>query len=210
MIRILVVDDHAIFRRGIATIVAEAGDMCVGAEAASVAEAIERLRDCNCDVALVDIAMPGRSGIELLEQVHAKRPQMPVLILSVYPEDQYALRLMRMGAAGYLNKESAPTQLIEAIRRIAAGKKYVSPTLAELLADEHLAGAGKAPHETLSNREYLVFMRLAAGDTVSEIAEAMCLSVKTVSTYRSRVLDKLRLRSNAELAQYVMKHGLSV
>lgn len=210
MIEVLVVDDHAIFRRGIAAILAEAGDMAVGAEAGSVEEALERLRDRRCDVALVDIAMPGRNGIDLLEYLRARHPGLPVLIMSVYPEDQYALRLLKMGASGYLNKESAPTQLIDAIRRVASGRRFVSPALAELLAEEQLAGSGKAPHETLSNREYQVFLRIAAGAAVSEIAESMCLSVKTVSTYRSRVIEKLRVQTNADLTIYAVKHGLIV
>lgn len=210
MIRVFIVDDHAIFRRGLAAILADAGDMELGCEAASVDAAIERLRDCQCDVAVIDIAMPGRNGIDLLDHIRARRPQMPVLMLSVYPEDQYAMRLLKMGAAGYMNKESAPTQLIDAIRHIAAGKRFISPALAELLAAEQIAGGARSPHESLSNREYQVFLRLASGAAVSEIAETLCLSVKTVSTYRSRILEKLHLRGNAELARYALSHDITV
>jgi len=209
MIRVLVVDDHAIFRRGLRTILDEAGDMEVGCEAGSGAEAIDRLRGCRCDIAVLDIAMPDRSGIEVLDHIKAWRPDMPVLVLSVYPEDQYAMRLIKMGAAGYMNKESAPTQLLDALRRIASGKRYISPALAEQLAEEQVAGGDLPPHETLSNREYQVFARLVSGASVSEIAEAMSLSVKTVSTYRARVLDKLRLKGNAELVRYALQHGLT-
>lgn len=211
MIRVLVVDDHTIFRRGLAAILDEAGDMMLGGEAGSVAAAIDTLRARACDVAVVDIAMPGRGGIELLEHLRAHYPGLPVLMLSVYPEDQYALRLLKMGAAGYMNKESAPTQLIDAIRRLAAGKKYISPALAERLADQQIAGGvARAPHEALSNREYQVFLRLAGGATVSEIAATMCLSVKTVSTYRCRILEKLNLRNNADLARYALERAIPV
>jgi len=209
MIRVLVIDDHAILRQGLRKILEEAGDMSVGGEAANVAEALPLLDRGGWDVILLDIAMPGRNGIEVLERMRAHGDCTPVLVLSMYPEDQYGLRLLKLGAAGYMNKESAPLQLVEAIRRIAAGKKYIGPALAELLADEQIAGHGdRPPHEALSNREYQVFLRLAAGESATAIAETMCLSVKTVSTYRARILDKLALKNNAELTRYALRYGL--
>jgi len=157
---------------------------------------------------LLDIAMPGLNGIDVLKQLHEEKPKLPILILSIYPEEQYAVRLIKAGAAGYLTKESAPEIVTEAVRRVAAGKKYISTTVAEMLANELGAQEGKQPHETLSDREFQIFLLLAAARTVSEIAAALSVSVKTVSTYRTRILEKMRSRNNAELMRYAVEKHL--
>ncbi len=207
MIRILIADDHAIIRQGLKQILDESGEMSVTAEAANGGEALHKLREGEYDVVLLDISMPGKSGIEVLKQIKEEKPKLPVLILSIYPEDQYAVRLLKAGAAGYLTKESAPEELVKAVRRVAAGKKHISPAVAEMLADGIGSEASQAPHEILSDREYQIFLLLAAAKTVSEIADKLALSVKTVSTYRHRILEKMHLRNNAELMHYAIgKH----
>lgn len=207
MIRILIADDHAIIRQGLKQILDESGEMSVAAEAANGGEALHKLREGEYDVVLLDISMPGKSGIEVLKQIKEERPKLPVLILSIYPEDQYAVRLLKAGAAGYLTKESAPEELVKAVRRVAAGKKHISPAVAEMLADGIGSEASQAPHEILSDREYQIFLLLAQAKTVSEIADKLALSVKTVSTYRHRILEKMHLRNNAELMHYAIgKH----
>jgi len=209
MIRILIADDHAIVRQGLRKILDESLEMEVVAECGNGADALRWIRANECDVALLDIAMPGMSGIDVLKQLHEERPRLPVLVLSIYPEDQYAVRLIRASAAGYLTKESAPEVVAEAVRRIAAGKKYISPAVAEMLANEFGAQQGKPLHEALSDREYQIFLLLASARTVSEIAASLALSVKTVSTYRSRILEKMQLRNNAELMRYAVERRLS-
>jgi len=206
MIRILIADDHAIVRQGLKQIVEASGEMRVVAEAANGADALSKIREIVCDVVLLDIAMSGMSGIDALKQLHKEKPKLPVLILSSYPEDQYAVRLIRIGAAGYLTKESAPALIIEAVRHVVSGKKYITPAVAEMLANELGAHNESPPHETLSDREYQIFLLLASAKTVSEIAVALALSVKTISTYRSRILEKLHLRNNAELMHYAIEH----
>jgi DNA-binding NarL/FixJ family response regulator len=208
MIRILIADDHAIVRRGLRQILEESLEMKVVAEAANGADALHWIRANDCDVALLDISMPGRSGIEVLKQLREEKPKLPVLILSIYPEDQYAVRLIKAGAAGYLTKESAPTEVVEAVRRVASGKKYISLTVAEMLADEIGAPDEKLPHQTLSDREYQVFLLFASAKTATEIAVVLALSVKTVSTHRHRILEKMRLRNNAELMHYAIEKHL--
>lgn len=209
MIRVLIADDHAIVRRGIRELLAETPDIEVGAEAATPAEALERVRREPFDVAVLDLSLPGRGGLDLLAELKAERPELPVLILTMHPEDQYAVRALKAGAAGYLTKESAPEVLVDAVRRVAGGGRYVSPALAEKLA-LHIGGAaGSEPHEALSDREFQVLRLLAAGRTVGEIAEELSLSVKTVSTYRARVLRKMGLKTNAELMQYAFRHKLA-
>jgi DNA-binding NarL/FixJ family response regulator len=208
MIRILIADDHAIVRRGLRQILEESLEMKVVAEAANGADALHWIRANDCDVALLDISMPGRSGIEVLKQLREEKPKLPVLILSIYPEDQYAVRLIKAGAAGYLTKESAPTEVVEAVRRVASGKKYISLTVAEMLADEIGAPDEKLPHQTLSDREYQVFLLFASAKTATEIAAVLALSVKTVSTHRHRILEKMRLRNNAELMHYAIEKHL--
>jgi DNA-binding NarL/FixJ family response regulator len=208
MIRILIADDHAIVRRGLKQILEQSGDIKVVAEHGDGADALRWIRANDCDVALLDIAMPGRGGIDVLKQLHEEKPKLPVLILSIYPEDQYAVRLIRAGAAGYLTKESAPEVVTEAVRRVADGKKYISPAVAEMLANELGAPEGKLPHETLSDREFQIFLLLASARTVSEIAGALAVSAKTVSTHRSRILEKMQLRNNAELMRYAVEQRL--
>ena len=208
MILVLIADDHAILRQGLRQILADEEDMTVVGEAANGIEVMQMIRsDYRFDVVLLDIAMPGRSGIEVLKQIKDEKPNLPVLVLSMHPEDQYAVRLLKAGAAGYLTKESAPELLVQAIRKVAAGKKYISPSVAELLADRLDSGNGPQ-HASLSDREFHILLQIAAGKTVSEIAEALSLSVKTVSTYRARVLDKMQMKNNAELTHYAIKNRL--
>lgn len=208
MIRVLIVDDHAVVRQGIKRILSETSDMTVAGEAENGAEALRRIREGEWDVVLLDISMPGRNGADTLKQIMAESRGGKVLILSMYPEDQYAVRLLKAGASGYMTKETAPEELVEAIRKVAQGKKYISPTLAELLLIELDSDADKAPHERLSDREYQVFRMLGSGRTVSEIAVSMSLSVKTISTHRAHVLEKMKLRNNAEITLYAIQNGL--
>jgi len=208
MIRILIADDHAIIRHGLKQIVEESGEMRVVAEADSGIDALRKIREIACDVVLLDISMPDMSGIDVLKQIHAERPQLPILILSIYSEDQYAMRLIKAGAAGYMTKESAPSEVVKALLRVASGKKYISPAVAEILADRFDTAEEKLPHQILSDREYQIFLLLASAKTVSEIADTLALSVKTVSTYRSRVLEKMHLNNNAELMRYAIDNHL--
>jgi len=209
MIRILIADDHAIIRHGLKQIVEESGEMRVVAEAGSGIEALRKIRDAECDVVLLDISMPDISGIDVLKQIHAERPQLPVLILSIYPEDQYATRLIKAGAAGYMTKESAPSEVVKALLCVAGGKKYIRPSVAEMLAEEIGSAEDRLPHQTLSDREYQIFLLLASAKTVSEIADTLALSVKTVSTYRTRILEKMHLSNNAELMRYAIDNQLT-
>lgn len=206
--RILLVDDHAVVRRGLCQILAdELGDVVCG-EAASVPEAIEQIHRQNWDLVITDITLPGPSGLDLLKAMRSLRPRLPVLVLSVHGEDQFAIRVIRAGAAGYLNKDSAPQELVGAVRRVLDGGQYVSRTLAEKLASILQTATEQAPHEKLSDREFEVFRLLAHGHTVKEIALALNLSVKTVSTYRARTLAKMGLHHNADLTRYAVQHGL--
>ncbi len=208
MIRILIADDHAIVRAGLKAFVAAEIDMEVAAEAGTGAETIELVRAGDFDVVLLDIAMPDRNGVDTLKTLKALRPELPVLILSGFAEQQYALNLLRAGASGYLNKEAAPAQLVGAIRTVVQGRKYVSPQLAEILADGVTGDAERPLHTRLSQREFQIFCKLAAGVAVSQIAEELFLSVKTVSTYRARILEKMGVASNADLTYYAIKNGL--
>ena len=208
MIRIMVVDDHAIVREGLKQILSDVSDMAVLAEAGNGQEALDKIRRGAYDVILMDISMPGRSGLEILKDIRNEHPKLPVLILSMHPEEQYAIRALKAGAAGYLNKASAPDELIGAIRKVSAGRKYVSPSVAEKLAFELGSDVEKLPHELLSDREYQVMLMLASGRTVSEIADELCLSVKTISTYRARIMEKMNLKKNAELTLYAVQHHL--
>ena len=209
MIRILIADDHTVVRLGLVQIIEKNPDMKVVAEHTNGIDALNWIRSHDCDVALVDIAMPGINGIDLLKQLREEKPKLPVLILSIYPEDQYAVRLIRAGAAGYLNKECAPTEVVEAVRNVVGGKVHISPAVAKMLANEVSRPDGKLPHETLSNREYQIFLLFASAKTISEIAEALSLSVKTVSTYRARILEKMNMRNNVEMMQYAVDKHLS-
>jgi len=208
MIRVLIADDHAVVREGLKRIVAENADMEVAGEAGNGHEVLDFARRRECDLVLLDLAMPGKDGLDTLKELKLLRPHLPVLVLSVYPEEQYAVRLLRAGAAGYLTKESAPEELVAAIRKVSRGGRYVSEALAEQLAVLLGSGTDRPPHETLSDREFRVMVMLASGKTASEVAEALCLSVKTISTYRSRALRKMNMRNNAELSFYAVKHGL--
>jgi two-component system invasion response regulator UvrY len=208
MIRILVVDDHAIVREGLKQILADVNDMAVRDEAAGGQEALTKIRSGEFDVVLLDISMPGRSGLEILKEIKAERPKLPVLILSMHAEEQYAVRTLRAGASGYLTKASAPDELIGAIRKVSCGRKYVSSSLAEKLAVELDIDTKKPPHATLSDREYQVMLMLASGKSVKEIADELFLSVKTISTYRSRVMEKMNMKKNAELTLYAIQNHL--
>ena len=208
MIRILIADDHNVVRKGLRLILEAGGDMSVVADCNNGTDALNWLVKQDCDVALIDISMPGMNGIELLKHLRKNQPKLPVLILSAYPEDQYAVRLIKAGAAGYLNKECAPDEVVGAVRHVLGGKKHISPAVAEMLATELSMPEGKLPHELLSNREFQIFMLLAAAKTPTEIAASLKLSVKTVSTYRNRLLEKMLLNSNAELMRYAVDHRL--
>lgn len=208
MIKILIADDHAIVRRGLKQIVAEGPNMAVMGEAQNAKAVLELIRKENWDVVVLDITMPGKWGLDVLKELKIERPKLPVLVLSMHPEDQFAVRALKAGAAGYMTKESAPEELVEAIRKVFAGGKYVSPSLMEKLVSDLEIDTQKPLQETLSDREYQVMRRLAAGKTVGEIAEELSLSVKTISTYRTRILEKMRMSTNAELIHYALRNGL--
>ena len=208
MIRILIADDHAIVRACLKQFIADQADMEVTAEASSGSEAIAAVRARDFDVVLLDISMPDKNGIDTLKTLKHVKPELPVLMLSAYAEDQYAVNLLRAGAAGYLNKEAASTQLVGAIRTVVHGRKYVSPSLAQILADGVSGDADRPLHAELSQREFQIFCKLAAGAAVSKIADELNLSVKTVSTYRTRILEKMAMKSNADLTYYAIKNGL--
>jgi two-component system invasion response regulator UvrY len=208
MIRILVADDHAIVRRGLRQIVADESDMEVVGEAQTSQEILDLARQEEWDVIVLNISMPGRGGFEALKALKQSHSKRPVLVLSMYPEDQFAVRAFRAGAAGYMTKESAPEELVQAIRKVVGGGKYVSPSLAEKLAAELGEDAERPPHEALSEREYHVLRLLASGKTVTQIAAEMSLSVKTISTYRARLLEKMRMKTNAQVTRYAIEHRL--
>jgi DNA-binding NarL/FixJ family response regulator len=208
MIKVLVADDHAVVRRGLRQILAETPDIHVAGEASSVPEVRRLLIDHRWDVVVLDINMPGGGGLELLGEMRRQGIGPRVLVLTVYPEDQYAVRAIRAGAAGFLTKESAPEKLIEAVRKIASGGRHVSPELAETLASLVAGEADGTPHERLSDREFEVFKMLAAGRTVSQVAQDLALSVKTVSTHRTRILKKMEMKTNADLTHYAVRNGV--
>jgi two-component system, NarL family, invasion response regulator UvrY len=209
VIRVVLADDHAVVRRGVRQILADAGDIEVVGEAKDYGELSNLLREQACDVLVVDISMPGKNGIEVLKAVRERLPKVQVLILSMFPEDQYAVRALKAGAAGYVSKEAAPEKLVDAIRLAARGKKYITPEVAQALASQLNTGeAPENPHEALSDREYETLRLIASGKKLSEIAEVMSLSPKTVSVYRARLLEKMKLRTNAELTHYAVKHKL--
>lgn len=209
MIRILIADDHAIVRRGLKQILAESDDMAVTGEAESGLEAIRLARQGEWDIVLLDISMPDRNGIDTLKQLKKENPKLAVLMLSMHREDEYAMRALKAGASGYLNKQSAPEELVTAIRHVACGRKYISPELAEQLANSIGEDVERPPHETLSDREYQTLCLIASGKTLTEIAAQLALSVKTVSVYRARLLEKMKFKNNAELTHYAMKNGLA-
>jgi len=208
MIRVLIADDHAVVREGLRQILTKQSDMVVAGEAASGSEVLNKIRESNFDVVLLDLTMPGRSGLEILTEIRKENAAPRVLILSVHSESLYAVRALKAGASGYLTKESAPEQLVDAIRKVSGGGKYITPSLAERLANELETDFDKPPHEKLSDREYQVLCLLASGKTVKEIAHELSLSVPSISTYRARVLEKMNMKNNAELAHYAIRSGL--
>jgi len=208
MIKIFIADDHAIVRKGLKQIISETPDMIVSEEADNGLEALDKISENNYDVILLDISMPGKNGLEILRLVKRKKPKLPVLMLSVHPEEQYAIRSLRAGASGYLTKESAPDELIAAIRKISKGGKFVNASLAEKLISELEIYVERPSHETLSDREYQVMCMSAMGKTLKEIAQELSLSIQTVSTYRTRILEKMNMNSIAEVIRYAVKHEL--
>jgi two-component system invasion response regulator UvrY len=208
VIKVLVADDHAIVRRGLRQILTETEDILVGGEAATAPEVLRLLRAERWNTLILDISLPGASGLELLGEVHKEHPGLPVLVLTAHSEDQYAVRAIKAGAAGFLTKESAPERLIEAVRKVAGGGRYVSPALGETLASVLAGETSGAPHERLSDREFEIMKMLASGKTVSEVARELSLSVKTVSTHRTRILKKMDMKTNAELTHYAVRAHL--
>ena len=208
MLKILVADDHTVVREGLKQILGDVPDMIVAGEASDGASTLQKVRKVQYDLVLLDIAMPGITGLDVLKQLKAERPGLPVLMLSMYPEEQYAVRTLKAGASGYLTKESASDELIAAIRKVCNGGKYITSSLAEKLAFCLDTNSKRPVHETLSDREYQVVRMIASGQTVTEIADALCLSVKTISTNRHRALVKMGMSTNAEITYYAIKHGL--
>src|SRR5580693_2530308 len=206
--RVLIADDHAVFRRGLRETLAEAFSRVTFGEAKTAQETLEHVRRLEWDVVILDISMPGKSGLDILDELKRSRPKLPILLLSMHPEEQFAGRALKAGAAGYLTKESVPEELKEAVKKVAAGGRYVSATLAEKLASDLRAGADTPIHELLSAREFQVLRMIASGKTVKDIAEEISLSVKTVSTYRARILDKTGMKTNAELIRYALQTQL--
>ena len=208
MIRVLLCDDHAIVRAGLKEILADTGDIVVAGEAANGQEVLARVREGGFDLLVLDMSMPGRSGLELIKLVKAEKPESRILILSMHSEEQYAVRALKAGAAGYLGKESAPDRLVAAIRRVAAGGAYVSPETAERLALGAARGGDALPHTRLSDREFQVFQLIAAGRSITEIAQQLSLSAKTVSTHKTRLMEKMGLANQADLIRYALEHKL--
>ncbi|MDP4173440.1 MAG: response regulator transcription factor [Bacteroidota bacterium] len=208
MIKIIIADDHPVVREGLKQIISQSKEMIVVDEAFDGSEVLEKLDKIECDVLMLDFEMPGRDGFDVLKDIQRLRPELPVLMLSVHPEDQIALRALRMGAAGYLNKVAAPKELVNAIKKIYSGGKYVSSSLAEKLVIGLTSKEPEAPHEKLSDREFQTLRLIVSGKDVEEIAEEMFISVKTVRTYRDRILEKLNMKNNVELTHYAIKHKL--
>lgn len=209
IINVLVVDDHSLIRKGLKQILDDTSDIRVTGEAETGAEAVRMVRDNKYDIALLDITLPDKYGIDVLKQMKLQAPSLPVLILSMHPDEQYALRSIKAGASGYMNKQSAPSQLVTAIRKVASGKKYISSELAEQLADDLTSDKPQdVTHKILSNREYQTLCLMAQGKSLSEMADIMSLSAKTVSVYRSRMLEKMKLKNNAEAVRYAINNHL--
>jgi two-component system, NarL family, invasion response regulator UvrY len=210
MIRVLICDDHAIVRQGLRRILEETKEIRTIGEASNGVEALKKFHAQKWDVVLLDISMPEKNGVDTLKQILNDNKAAKILVLSMYPEDQYAVRLMKAGASGYMTKDAAPEQLIDAIRKIIAGNKHISPNLAELLLQDCRNDSGKSLHEVLSDREFQVLRMLGSGKKVSEIADELSLSVKTVSTYRTHILEKMKLKNNSKLTCYVIENGLTI
>lgn len=208
MIKILIADDHPVVREGLKQIISKAEDMTVQGEALNGNETIEMIKTGEWDVVVLDIAMPGRDGLDVLKEIRAAKPKLPVLILSVHPEEQIAVRTLKLGASGYMNKEAAPKELVNAIRKVYSGSKYVSSSLAEKIVSSLDSNASDDPNQILSDREFQVMRMIASGKNVNEIADELFISVKTVRTYRERILQKLKLKNDVEIARYALKNRL--
>jgi two-component system, NarL family, invasion response regulator UvrY len=208
MIRIAIIDDHAMVRAGLRQFFSDQSDFCVVAEASNGRAALDIVRAGDVDVIVLDISMPDQSGVDALAAIRARAPELPVLILSGFPEEHYATTLLRQGASGYLNKDCDPQDIVTAIRTVHRGRKFITPAVAERLAEGLSKGGDQLPHEHLSERELQVFLRLAKGETIGNLAVGMSLSVKTVSTYRTRIMEKMKLESNSDLTYYALKNGL--
>jgi two-component system invasion response regulator UvrY len=207
MIKVIVVDDHPVVRRGLKQIIEDEPDMKVAGEAKNAGECFSLVRKMECSLVLLDISLPDKNGFDVLKQLRYEHPKLPVLILSIYPEDQYAVRFIKAGASGYLMKEGAPEELVKAIRKVHAGGKYVSASLAEKLAS-HLDTSDKPPHENLSDREFQILCMIAKGESLKGIADELCISEKTVSTYRARILEKMKMSTNSDLTRYALENHL--
>jgi two-component system, NarL family, invasion response regulator UvrY len=207
--KVLIADDHAVVRRGLKQILADEDKTLSVGEATNAQDVLRLVSEQDWDIIVLDISMPGKSGLEVLKELKLLRPKIPVLILTTHAEEQYAIRVLKAGAAGYMTKESAPEHLIEAVRKVTRGGRYISPTLAEILAVRVVGDPEKPPHENLSDREYQVLCLIASGKTVSQIADELFLSVKTISTYRARILEKMSMKSNAELTHYAISNKLA-
>jgi two-component system invasion response regulator UvrY len=207
MIRVITVDDHPVVRRGLKQIIAAEPDMQVVGEAENAREGIRVIRETACDAVVLDITLPDASGLDVLSRLKSECPTLPVLIMSIHDEEPYALRVLKAGASGYLMKNSIPEELIKAIRKITSGGKYISPSIAERLASE-FASSEKSPHEKLSDREFQILCLIASGKSLKEIGEALCISGKTVSSYRARILEKMNVKTNADLVGYALKNRL--
>ena len=208
MIRILIADDHAVVREGLKRIIGETSDMVVADEAVDGHEVLNKALKNDYDVAVLDITMPGSNGLDVLKQIKNQKPTLPLLMLSMHPEEQYAVRVIKAGAAGYLTKDRAAEELVKAIRKVSTGRKYITPSLGEKLAYSLKADSEKLPHELLSDREYDVMCMIASGKTIAEIAESLYLSENTIRTYRYRILKKMQMKHNTDLTYYAIKHGL--
>ena len=208
MIKLIIADDHSIVREGLKQIIADTPDMAVVDEAGDGNELLQKIKSSTFDVVILDITMPGPNVLDTLKQIKKQRPATQVLVLSMHPEEQYAVRVLKAGASGYLNKESAPAELVKAIRKVSRGRKYISPDFAENLADTLLSNHDQPVHAALSDREYQVLCLIASGETVKNIAENLFLSEKTISTYRSRIMQKMGMKNNAELIHYAIKNML--
>ena len=208
MIKILVVDDHRVVRDGLKRILVDTPDMVVADEASNGEEVINKVGNNDYDLVLLDISLPGRDGLDVLKQLKCTNPKIPILILSMYPEEHYAVRSLRAGASGYLTKQSSSDELIGAIRKVAQGRRYITPSLAEKLAFELGVDVRKLPHERLSDREYQVMCMIGSGKTVKEIAETLSLSIRTISTHRAHILNKMEMKNNAQLTYYAIKNAL--
>ena len=206
--RILIADDHAIVRRGLSEILLEEYPSAFVEEVGDADTLLNRALAENWDIVISDLMMPGRSVLEVLQQIKQHAAQLPVLILSIFPEEQYATRVLKAGASGYINKDAAPTELVKAVQRILQGRKYITPNIAEMLASDLTLTTDRAPHELLSDREFHVMKLLAEGKTISDIAEMLSLSPTTISTYRARIMEKMKMKANAELARYALENRL--